>query len=221
MLVSALFSFLNISISYIFFSCTRLSPLFNMIVSVPIVLFWTVAMGLLIYNMYGTLGRACSAVNWANSDGISVCNSYKAFFAFVVIGWLCQAALLFVDFKAKRTESALGKYDKMEEDKNASVKLASLENSRNNSHLDVPYGIQVDDFNRGRANSAGSQHDSRYASPYGAPSAYGTPSPYSNERTALHGVDDYFYQTPQQQQRAEYQAANYYQQPTYDGMRLR
>lgn len=204
MVVATLITFVNLLVSYIFFCCGRLSPLFNMIVSVPVLLFWTVATGLLIYNMYGTLGRSCSRANWATDDGMMVCHSYKAFFAFVVIGWVCQVALLVVDIRAKRTESATGKYNKMEDDRD--VKLASLENSRSNSVHDIPYGVQVDEY-RDRANSAGSQSASRYASPYGA------------QRTQLHRVDDFFYQSPEQQ-RSDYQTTNYYQ-PTYDGMRLR
>ncbi len=182
-----------------------------MIVSVLVLLLWTIGFALLAWNMYGTLSHSCSKTNWANDDGMMVCRIYKAFFSFVVIGWLCQVALIVVDVRAKRAQSALGRYDKMDETGSKDVKLESLDHSRNTSTNDVPYGI--DDY-RARSDSTNSvdgQHQ-RYSSPYGA------------ERSQLHRVDDFHYETPPQhttyQPQQDYSNTNYYQ-PTYDGMRLR
>lgn len=203
MLAAAGFAFLNLVISYAVFCCARLSPLFNMIVSIPILLMWTIGFGLIVYNMYGTLAHTCSKTNWANDDGMMVCRVYKTFFAFMVIGWLCQVALIVVDVRAKRTQSSLGKYDKMDETND--VKLTSLDHSRNTSTTDVPYGIEN---YRDRSNSANSFNSQRHVSPYGS------------ERTQLHQVDDFRYQTPAPQHTQYQQSVNFYQ-PTYDGMRLR
>ena len=127
-----------------------------------------------------------------------VCRLYKAFFSFLVIGWLCQIALVVVDVRAKRAQSAFGKYDKMDEAQN--VKLANLDHSRNTSTNEIPYGI---DSYRDRADSSGSQ---RYASPYGS------------ERSQAR-VDDSYEQRPAPH--TTYQPQQNYYQPTYDGMRLR
>ena len=213
MLAAALLSFLHLVISYIFFARGRLSPLFNIIISVPILLLWTIGFALLVWNMYGTLSHSCSKTNWANDDGMMVCRIYKAFFAFMVIGWACQIALIIVDVRAKRLQSAWGKYDKMDETSDKDVKLASLDHSRNTSTNDIPYGI--DDY-RARSNSTNSVNtqQQRYSSPYGA------------ERTQLHRVDDFYYQAPAQHQttyqpqQSAYPNTHYYQ-PSYDGMRLR
>jgi hypothetical protein len=212
MVLASLLAFLHLTISYAVFCCGRLSPLFNMIVGVPILLIWTVGFGLLVYNMYGTLSHSCSKTNWATEDGMAVCSQYKAFFSFVVIGWLCQIALIVVDVRAKRTQSATGKYDKMDRESDKDVKLATLENhSRNASTNDIPYGI---DEYRDRSNSANSIQRPRY-----------DPSPYGSERS-VHRVDDFFYEQPQQPasyvpQQTTYSPQTHYYQPTYDGMRLR
>lgn len=174
-----------------------------MVVSIPILIMWTIGFGLIVYNMYGTLANTCSKTNWANDDGMMVCRVYKTFFAFVVIGWLCQVALIIVDVRAKRTQSSMAKYDKMDESTN-DVKLATLDHSRNTSTTDVPYGIEN---YRDRSNSENSFHSQRHVSPYGG------------ERTQFHQVDDYRYQAPAQQH-MQYQSVNFYQ-PTYDGIRLR
>lgn len=210
-LAGSLLAFLHLVISYIFYARGRLSPLFNMVVSVPILLWYTIGSVLLVWNMYGTLSHSCSKTNWANDDGMFVCRVYKAFFSFVVMGWLCQIALIVVDVRAKRVQSALGRYNKMDETSSKDVKLESLDHLRNTSTNDIPYGI--DDY-RDRSNSTNSmngQHQ-RYSSPYGA------------ERIQLHRVDDFYYETPPQhttyQPQQTYSNTNYYQ-PTYDGMRLR
>jgi hypothetical protein len=226
MLLAALLSLLNLIVSYAVYCCARLSPLFNMIISIPILLLWTVGMGLLVYNIYGTLAHSCSTTNWANDDGVSVCGKYKAFFSFVVVGWLCQVALIIVDVRAKKTERALMKYDKMGgNDKD--VKLADLDHSRNASDNEIPYGL--DDFRR-RAESVNSQNQ-RHPSPY-RDQAVSTQrpqyqSPYGSESSQVHRLDDFYYQTPAHEptsylpQQTTYSPQTHYYQPTYDGMRLR
>ena len=162
--------------------------------------------------MYGTLSHSCSKTNWANDDGMFVCRVYKAFFSFVVIGLMCQIASIVVDVRAKRAQSALGRYNKMDESSSKDVKLESLDHSRKHEHeTTIPYGIN--DY-RDRANSTNStngQHQ-RYSSPYGA------------ERSQLHRMDDFYYETPPQhttyQPQQTHSNTNYYQ-PAYDGMRLR
>lgn len=210
MLAGSLLAFLHLVISYLFYARGRLSPLFNMIISGFVLLLYTIGFALLVWNMYGTLSHSCSKTNWANDDGMFVCRVYKAFFSFVVIGWLCQIALIIVDVRARRLQSALGRYNKMDETSGKDVKLESLDHSRNTSTNNIPYGI--DDY-RDRSNSTNSvnnQHQ-RYSSPYGA------------ERSQLHRVDDFYYETPHQQTtyqpQQNYPNTNY--QPTYDGMRLR
>jgi hypothetical protein len=226
MLLATLLCLCNLIISYAVYCCARLSPLVNMIISIPILLLWTVGMGLLVYNIYGTLAHSCSPINWANDDGVSVCGKYKAFFSFVVVGWLCQIGLIIVDVRAKKTQRALMKYDKMDgNDKD--VKLADLDHSRNTSDNEVHYGL--DNF-RPRAESVNDQTQ-RYPSPYRDQASSNQRPPYhstyGSERSQVHRVDDFYYQTPAQEpasylpQQTTYSPQTHYYQPTYDGMRLR
>ena len=211
MLAGSLLAFLHLVVSYIFYARGRLSPLLNMIVSGPVLLVYTIGFALLVWNMYGTLSHSCSKTNWANDDGMFVCRVYKAFFSFVVIGWLCQIALIIVDVRAKRVQSTLGRYNKMDETSSKDVKLESLDHSRNTSTQDIPYGIDDYRDQSNSTNSVNAQHQ-RYSSPYDA------------ERSQLHRVDDFYYETPPQhttyQPQQSYPNTNHYQ-PTYDGMRLR
>lgn len=143
MLLAQLLLILSLSIGTVLYFCVHLSPLINMIFNFPILLLWTVGMGLMIWNMYGTLGHTCSTANWGNEDGVSICHQYKALFSFVVIGWLCQIALFVLDVRARRSQSALGKYDKMRESQDINMKMDPL-HSRDSSVHDLPIGTGLD-----------------------------------------------------------------------------
>jgi len=143
---------LSLMVGTVLYFCVHLSPLLNMIMNIPILLLWTVGLGLLIWNMYGTLGHSCTAANWGNEDGIMICHQYKAFFAFVVIGWLCQIALIILDVRARRTQSALGRYNKMRDSQD--LKMDPL-HSRESSVHDLPMGTGLD----GAAQRMHSQQD--------------------------------------------------------------
>ncbi|KIV82272.1 hypothetical protein PV11_04393 [Exophiala sideris] len=150
-LASSLLSLFTLLISSMIYACAFLNPLLNMLVNIPIALIWTAGLALLTYNMYGTLGHTCSSANWASSDGMMICRTYKALYSFAVFGWLAQIALIVLDVRSRRAQTALGKYNKMDLDANANanakdVKLDNLErtstlpHSHSNSQ-DIPYGI--------------------------------------------------------------------------------
>jgi hypothetical protein len=71
-------------------------------------------MGLLGWNMTGTLFHACSITNWGNDTGIMICNIYKTLFAFVVIGSASCIANIIIDVKVRREQVRQGAYEKME-----------------------------------------------------------------------------------------------------------
>lgn len=143
MLLAQILLLLSLFIGTALYFCVHLSPLINMIFNFPILLLWTAGMGLMIWNMYGTLGHTCSTANWGNEDGVSICNQYKALFTFVVIGWVCQIALLVLDFRARRSQSALGNYNKMRESQDYNMKMEPL-HSRDNSVHNLPLGAGLD-----------------------------------------------------------------------------
>lgn len=143
MLLAVILLMLSLLIGTILYFCVHLSPLINMIFNIPILLLWTVGMGLMIWNMYGTLGHTCTTANWGNNDGVSICQQYKALFSFVVIGWLCQIALIVLDVRARRSQSALGKYGKMRDSQDFNMKMDPL-HSRESSVHDLPMGAGLD-----------------------------------------------------------------------------
>lgn len=98
-------------------------------------------MALFIWNAYGTLGHTCNISNWGNEDGISTCQKLKGLFSFVVIGWLCQIALIVLDVRARRNQSAQGRYDKMRE--STDLKMDPL-HSRDSSVHNLALGAGLD-----------------------------------------------------------------------------
>src|SRR5947209_9609428 len=84
LLAVSLFTLITLSITFLFHVCSRLSPRINLFINIPLLILWVVGMGLLGWNMAGTLLHACSITNWGNDTGIMICNIYKALFAFVV-----------------------------------------------------------------------------------------------------------------------------------------
>jgi hypothetical protein len=155
MLMADVLMLLSLAIGTILYFCVHLSPLLNILFNVPILLLWTAGMALLIWNMYGTLGHTCSIANWGNEDGITVCNQYKALFAFVVIGWLCQIALIVLDVRARRNQSALGKYNKMRDSND--LKMDPM-HSRDSSVHNLPLGAGMDAASQ-RLQQQGSQQE--------------------------------------------------------------
>lgn len=147
MLLAQILLILSLSIGTALYFCVHLSPLINMIFNFPILCLWTAGLGLMIWNMYGTLGNSCTINNWGNEDGVSICNQYKALFAFVVLGWLCQIALFVLDIRARRSQSAFGNYKKMNESQDYNMKMDALhsrDNSVQNSVHNLPLGAGMD-----------------------------------------------------------------------------
>lgn len=95
--------------------CGTLSPLFNLVFNIPIVVIWLLGLSLLAWNMFGTLAHTCTIANWASNEGVMICQIYKALFSFTVIGTLSQVAQVVIDCAARRKQTRLGRYDKMNE----------------------------------------------------------------------------------------------------------
>ncbi|KIX03788.1 uncharacterized protein Z518_07341 [Rhinocladiella mackenziei CBS 650.93] len=149
-LAASLLSLLTLLITSIIYACAFLSPLINLLANVTITILWTVGLALLTWNMYGTLGHSCSRANWASDDGMMICRTYKALYSFALFGWLSQIALIVLDIRSRRVQTALGKYNKMAAaaaaaDAGRDVKLDSLSRSSwghdSAGEREVPYGI--------------------------------------------------------------------------------
>lgn len=120
--------------------CFRLSPIFNLVLNVPLLILWIVSVALLGWNIIGTLSHSCSISNWGNDDGVMVCQQYKAMFAFVIFGVLAQIGAIVVDVRARVAQNRSGTYAKMR-DSTSDVKLEpySLTHSQQSSVHNLPY----------------------------------------------------------------------------------
>ncbi|EXJ91282.1 hypothetical protein A1O1_04392 [Capronia coronata CBS 617.96] len=135
-LASTLSSLLTLVLTSIIYSCAYLSPLFNLITNLLILTIWTVALALLTWNMYGTLGHSCSRANWASDAGMMVCRTYKALYSFTVFGWVAQVAQIVLDVRSRRAETALGRYDMMMADsRDSTLQLQQLRDFKVGDHL--------------------------------------------------------------------------------------
>lgn len=122
--------------------CGRLSPFFNMLLNIPLLILWICGLGLLGWGIYGTLTHSCTKANWGNDDGVMICQEYKVLFAFVVFGTVSQIAMVVVDVKARIDQTRSGKYAKMSD-----MKLEPYDSthSHSNSVHDVPYSGQTNE----------------------------------------------------------------------------
>ncbi|KAJ9605357.1 hypothetical protein H2200_010014 [Cladophialophora chaetospira] len=161
-LAATLLSLITLLLNTILYSCFFLSPLFSLVLNTTILVLYVVGYGLLTWNIYGTLGHACSRANWASDDGMMVCRTYKAFYSFEVFGLLAQIALIVLDVRSRHTQIRLGKYKnmgdvgakavdnvKLDDLHHRSVDERPAMHRHGESQDSVPYG--VGDYNDSRA----------------------------------------------------------------------
>lgn len=142
MLAASILTLISLILTTCIHLCTRLSPLVNLIINIPLLILWVVGLALLGWNIYGTLSHSCTIGNWANDDGVTVCQEFKALFSFVVFGTLAQIAMVVVDVRARIAQTRSGRYAKMR-DSTSQVKLEPYDSththSNSNSIHDAPY----------------------------------------------------------------------------------
>ena len=100
-------------LTFVLYICRSLGPIFSLIVNMALLILWSLGLGLLGWNMSGTLGHVCNKDNWGSWMGIMVCRLYKALFSFTVIGWVSLVALVILDFRARSKQKKQGLYNQM------------------------------------------------------------------------------------------------------------
>ncbi|KAJ5387789.1 hypothetical protein N7509_010330 [Penicillium cosmopolitanum] len=130
LLITAVFSLLNVLFTTVINCSCGLSPKLSIIFNIILLLLWLLSLALLSYSMSGTILTKCTTADWANSTGISVCRSYKALFSFTVIGTAAYIASIALDVIVRRRVNRLGVYNPMESaamlgEDPADVKLAN------------------------------------------------------------------------------------------------
>ncbi|CAI7635138.1 unnamed protein product [Penicillium glandicola] len=88
---------------------TKLSISLNLLLTI----LWALSLGLMSWSMSSSLTTSCTTTYWGNSTGITVCRSYKAVFAFIVIGLVSSIAAVWLDVIVRRRQTRLGEYDPM------------------------------------------------------------------------------------------------------------
>ncbi|EXJ53891.1 hypothetical protein A1O7_09227 [Cladophialophora yegresii CBS 114405] len=112
-LASTLLSLLSLFFTSIIYTCFFLSPIFSLVLNVTVLILYLVGYTLLTWNIVGTLGHTCSRANWASDDGMMICRTYKAFYAFEFLGVLAQIAQIVLDVRSRHNQTKLGRYNRM------------------------------------------------------------------------------------------------------------
>ncbi|KAK7535254.1 uncharacterized protein J3D65DRAFT_630602 [Phyllosticta citribraziliensis] len=90
-----------------------LRPQFNLALNGGLVLLWSLGFGLLAWWSSGTLGHVCSVARWGGEDGVMVCRTYKALFAFAMLGFTSTLAALLLDLYVYKRFTQRGSYNAM------------------------------------------------------------------------------------------------------------
>ncbi|ERF77033.1 hypothetical protein EPUS_07939 [Endocarpon pusillum Z07020] len=109
----ALLSLLNLTLTLALHLFRVLSPLFNLVFNIFLLLLWVVGLSLLGWNMSGTLSHVCNSANWGSAAGIMICRLYKTLFSFGLFSTLSAIALVVLDLKVRKDQNSLGKYNQM------------------------------------------------------------------------------------------------------------
>lgn len=103
----------------------------NLIANFILLILWIVGLGLLGWNMAGTLGHVCNAVNWGSSAGIMVCRIYKALFVFTLFATISTLGMIILDVRTRRKQNSLGKYNQM---RDSTLDLKPLKSDFRSAH---------------------------------------------------------------------------------------
>jgi hypothetical protein len=63
--------------------------------------------------MSGTILTKCTTEYWATSTALTVCRTYKALFAFTILGVVSYIAAIWLDVVVRRRQTRLGAYNAM------------------------------------------------------------------------------------------------------------
>lgn len=113
LIIAAFLSLLNIILTTLIHCCYGLSPRLSLVTNSIVLVVWAVAFILLAWALSHTILTTCNATYWATSTGISVCRTFKALFAFTIIGAFGLIASIILDVIAYRRQTRLGEYDPM------------------------------------------------------------------------------------------------------------
>ncbi|KAI5817792.1 hypothetical protein BZA77DRAFT_26048 [Pyronema omphalodes] len=76
---------LHILLTSLLLFCTRLSPMYLIILDSLLLILWSVGLGLLIRALGRSLNASCTILLWGNDSGVQVCQLFKALVAFVFL----------------------------------------------------------------------------------------------------------------------------------------
>ncbi|KAL4970878.1 uncharacterized protein BDV14DRAFT_162186, partial [Aspergillus stella-maris] len=148
LIIAAFLSLLNLVLTTTLHCCYGLSPRFSLITNSTVFIIWAVAFILLAWSVSHTILTTCNATYWANSTGIRVCHTFKALFAFTIIGAAALITSIALDIIAYRRSTRLGEYDPMDYGAGMGMdghNLAAYKHDRNSSVMSASYPQVGDD----------------------------------------------------------------------------
>ena len=112
-------------------------------ISVPRLALWCASFGLTTWKLAPmVLTHACTITLWQTDMGVMVCRVYKAYYAFVVISWVCSIATLALDVKAGADTRGRGAYEKMGDSGPKGLRAAPPSRARGEA-IDLRHAIAV------------------------------------------------------------------------------
>jgi hypothetical protein len=131
-MASALVTLINFAFTITLCCCHNRFLFLPLFLNSTSLIFWALSLGLLSWNMSATLQHRCNNLSWGTDAGIMVCQTYKALYSFVVIGFVTQIATVVLDVKAHRKRRNRGEYGPMRDDMMlADMKLGGVASSAN------------------------------------------------------------------------------------------
>ncbi|KAL4932800.1 uncharacterized protein BDV17DRAFT_175838 [Aspergillus undulatus] len=139
LIIAAFLSLLNLILTTTLHCCYGLSPRFSLITNSTVFVIWAVALILLAWSVSHTILTSCNATYWATSTGIRVCHTFKALFAFTIIGAAALIASIALDIIAYRRSTRLGEYDPMGVEGHSLAEYKTTGHDRNSSVMSASF----------------------------------------------------------------------------------
>ncbi|RMJ23734.1 hypothetical protein PHISP_05386 [Aspergillus sp. HF37] len=113
LIISAVLSLTNITVTTMTHCCYGLSPRLSLGLNALLLILWSISLGLLSWSMAHTILTSCTTRYWGNATGMGVCRVYKTLFAFTAAGAVLAIAAVWLDVVVRRRQTRLGQYDPM------------------------------------------------------------------------------------------------------------
>jgi hypothetical protein len=113
LLITALLTLLTTLLTSLCNCACGLSTKLSLLLNTTHLILWLLSLALLSYSMSGTILTKCTTEYWATTTALTVCRTYKALFAFTIVGTASYIAAIWLDVVVRRRQTRLGEYNPM------------------------------------------------------------------------------------------------------------